>query len=52
MVEAAKAAGRPVIAANSPRRCLRVAKSDGYDKLKGLGQEQRQQDATVQQALT
>lgn len=41
MVEAAKAAGRPVIAANSPRRYVRVAKSDGYDKLKGLGQEQR-----------
>ena len=41
MVEAAKAAKRPVVAANAPRRYVRVAKNDGYDKLKGLGQEQQ-----------
>lgn len=41
MVEAAKAANRPVVAANAPRRYVRVAKSDGYDKLKALGQEQQ-----------
>lgn len=41
MVEAAKAANRPVFAANAPRRYIRVAKNDGYDKLRALGPEQR-----------
>lgn len=41
MVEAAKAASRPVVAANAPRRYVRVAKKDGYEKLRALGIEQR-----------
>ncbi|MBK7406437.1 MAG: ChaN family lipoprotein [Phycisphaerales bacterium] len=41
MVEAAKAAGRPVIAANAPRRYVRKTKADGYDDLLKLGPEQR-----------
>ena len=41
MVEAAKAAGRPVIAANAPRRYIRRAKADGYADVTGLGAEQR-----------
>lgn len=41
MVEAAKAASRPVVAANAPRRYIRVAKKDGYEKLRALGVEQR-----------
>jgi hypothetical protein len=41
MVEAAKAANRPVFAANAPRRYIRVAKNDGYDKLRALGPEQQ-----------
>jgi uncharacterized iron-regulated protein len=41
MVEAAKAAGRPVIAANAPRRYVRKAQPDGYGELVRLGEEQR-----------
>ncbi len=41
MVEAAKAKGRPVIAANSPRRYVKVARESGYEKLAGLGAEQK-----------
>lgn len=41
MVEAAKAAGRPVIAANAPRRYVRRAQPDGYGELIGLSEEQR-----------
>lgn len=41
MVEAAKVANRPVVAANAPRRYVRVAKKDGYDKLLALGPEQQ-----------
>lgn len=41
MVEAAKTANRPVVAANAPRRYVRVAKKDGYDKLRTLGLEQQ-----------
>ncbi|QOI99661.1 MAG: ChaN family lipoprotein [Phycisphaeraceae bacterium] len=40
MVEAAKAAGRPVVAANAPRRYVRLARLDGYDRLRGLTPEQ------------
>ncbi|MBL8746815.1 MAG: ChaN family lipoprotein [Phycisphaerae bacterium] len=39
MVERAKALGRPVIAANSPRRYARLARTSGYDKLQALGPE-------------
>lgn len=40
MVEATRAKSRPVVAANAPRRYVRIARTDGYDRLKGLGQEQ------------
>lgn len=36
VVEAAKSAKRPVIAANAPRPLVRAASKDGYDKLKTL----------------
>lgn len=41
MVEAARLAGRPVIASNAPRRYARVARVDGYDRLRNLTHEQR-----------
>lgn len=41
MVEAAKAAGKPVFAANAPRRYVRKSKPDGYEDLMRLGAEQR-----------
>lgn len=41
MVESAKAAKRPVIAANAPRRYVRLARTDGYDKLRTLTPEQQ-----------
>ncbi len=42
MVESARAAGRPVIAANSPRRYTRLARTEGYDRLRSLtGEQQR-----------
>lgn len=41
MVEACKAAGRPVIAANASRRYVRLARTDGFDRLRGLGAEQK-----------
>lgn len=40
MVLAAKEAGRPVIAANAPRRYVRLARLEGYDRLRGLRAEQ------------
>jgi uncharacterized iron-regulated protein len=39
MVERAKALGRPVIAANSPRRYARLARTSGFEKLQSLGPE-------------
>lgn len=39
MVEACKRAGRPVIAANAPRRYVRLARTQGYDRLKALPPE-------------
>lgn len=36
MVEACKRAGRPVIAANAPRRYVRLSRTEGYDRLKAL----------------
>ncbi len=40
MVEAAKAKGLPVIAANAPRRYVRLARSEGFDRLRALSSEQ------------
>ena len=41
MVEAAKEAGVPVIAANAPRRYVRKTTPEGYETLTSLGAEQR-----------
>jgi uncharacterized iron-regulated protein len=41
MVEAAKAAGRPVHASNAPRTAVRVASRSGFEALEGLTAEQR-----------
>ncbi len=43
MLEAAKAAGAPVYAANAPRRYVRMTTGDGYEKLRAL--------APIQQSL-
>lgn len=40
MVERARAARRPVIAANAPRRYIRLARLHGYDWLRDLSEEQ------------
>lgn len=41
IVEACKAAGRPVIAANASRRYVRLARTEGFDRLRVLGAEQK-----------
>jgi len=41
MVESARVAKRPVIAANAPRRYVRLARTEGYDRLKQLNDSQR-----------
>ncbi len=41
MIEAAKEAGRPVIGANSPRRYVSIARKQGYDALKEMGELQQ-----------
>lgn len=41
MVEAARHAGRPVIASNAPRRYVRAARLEGFERLAGLTAEQR-----------
>jgi len=41
MLEAARTAGRPVVGSNSPRRYTRLARTDGYDRLRALTSEQR-----------
>ncbi|RMH26661.1 MAG: hypothetical protein D6692_08895 [Planctomycetota bacterium] len=41
MIEAARLAGRPVIAANAPRRYARLARTEGYERLRNLTAEQR-----------
>lgn len=41
MVLTAKNAGRPVIAANSPRRYTKLARTDGYEALRALTDRQR-----------
>lgn len=42
MVSAAKAAGRPVVAANAPRRYVRLARTEGFDRLRALTPRQRE----------
>lgn len=41
MIDASKEAGRPVIAANAPRRYVRLARTDGFDRLRELNDNQR-----------
>lgn len=41
MIDASREAGRPVIASNAPRRYVRLARTDGYERLEMLGQAQR-----------
>ncbi len=41
MVEAAKAANRPVYAANAPRRYVRLARTDGFERLYEMTPEQQ-----------
>jgi len=41
MVEAAASAGRPVHAANAPRRYVSIARKEGFERLRGLKGEQR-----------
>lgn len=41
MIDASKEAGRPVIAANAPRRYVRLARSEGYERLGQLNENQR-----------
>ncbi len=41
IVESSKAAGRPVVAANAPRRYVRLARTDGFDRLRSLTSEQQ-----------
>ncbi|MCR9075805.1 MAG: ChaN family lipoprotein, partial [bacterium] len=41
MIEASKEAGRPVIAANAPRRYVRLARTGGFDRLRELNEYQR-----------
>lgn len=41
MIDASKEAGRPVIAANAPRRYVRLARMKGFDRLRELNEHQR-----------
>lgn len=41
MVEAARSASVPVVAANAPRRYVRIARREGYERLRQLTDEQR-----------
>lgn len=41
MLEAARTAGVPVVAANAPRRYVTLARTEGYERLRGLSEEQR-----------
>lgn len=42
IIDAAKQAGAPVIAANAPRRYVRIASRDGYERLRALPTDRRQ----------
>ena len=41
MVESARERSRPVVAANAPRRYVRLARTDGFDALRALNDRQR-----------
>ena len=41
MIDASKEAGRPVVASNAPRRYVRLARTDGYERLRQLNENQR-----------
>tara|TARA_R110000782_G_scaffold30348_14_gene75661 strand:+ start:33638 stop:34600 length:963 start_codon:yes stop_codon:yes gene_type:complete len=41
MVEAARLAGRPVVGSNAPRRYARLARTEGFDRLRSLTPVQR-----------
>ncbi len=41
MIDAAKEAGRPVLAANAPRRYVTMARKQGYESLEELGDSQQ-----------
>jgi len=41
MVEASRAEGRPVVAANAPRRYVRLSRTEGFDALRALNERQR-----------
>lgn len=41
MIDASKEAGRPVVASNAPRRYVRLARSEGYERLGQLNENQR-----------
>jgi len=51
MIETARAHGRPVYAANSPRRYTRLARTEGFDRLRALTPEQ-QRLFTIPESLT
>lgn len=41
MIDASKEAGRPVVASNAPRRYVRLARTEGYERLEQLNDNQR-----------
>ncbi|HVZ93846.1 MAG TPA: ChaN family lipoprotein [Phycisphaerales bacterium] len=41
MVDAAKSAKRPVIASNAPRRYVKLARTEGFERLSALSEEQK-----------
>ncbi len=41
MIDSAKEAGRPVLASNAVRRYVKLARTEGFDRLEGLSDEQR-----------
>lgn len=41
MIDASKEAGRPVVASNAPRRYVRLARTQGYERLEQLNENQR-----------
>lgn len=41
MIDASKEAGRPVVASNAPRRYVRLARTEGYERLQQLNEHQR-----------
>lgn len=41
MIDASKEANRPVVASNAPRRYVKLARTDGFDRLRELNDNQR-----------